>query len=42
LKKVNDHYPKVILSMDELPMGEDGINQVNIVDFLLQKQGMTG
>jgi len=42
LKKVTDHYPKVILSMDELPMGEDGINQVNIVDFLLQKQGMTG
>lgn len=36
LKKVNDHYPKYILSMDELPMGEDGIKQVNIVDFLLE------
>ncbi len=37
LKKVADHYPKFILSMDELPMGEDGIKQVNIVDFLLEK-----
>jgi len=37
LKKVPDHYPKFILSMDELPMGEDGIKQVNILDFLLKK-----
>jgi predicted AAA+ superfamily ATPase len=35
LKKVSDHYPKFILSMDEIPMGEEGIKQVNIVDFLL-------
>jgi len=37
LKKVADHYPKYIISMDELPMSNDGINQVNIVDFLLQR-----
>ena len=37
LKKVSDHYPKFILSMDELPMSEDGIKQVNIVEFLLEK-----
>ena len=36
LKKVSDHYPKFILSMDELPMSEDWIKQVNIVDFLLE------
>ena len=36
LKKVADHYPKFILSMDELPMGDEGIKQVNIVDFLLE------
>lgn len=36
LKKVTDHYPKFILSMDELPMGEDGIKQVNIMNFLLE------
>ncbi len=33
LKSVSDHYPKFILSMDELPVSEDGIRQVNIVDF---------
>lgn len=36
LKKVADHYPKFIISMDELPMDEDGIKQINIVDFLLE------
>ncbi len=36
LKKINDHYPKFIISMDEVPMNEDGIKQVNIIDFLLQ------
>ena len=36
LKKINDHYPKFIISMDEVPMGEDGIKQINIIDFLLQ------
>ncbi|MDK9711714.1 ATP-binding protein [Acidaminobacter sp.] len=35
LKKIADHYPKFILSLDELPMGDAGIKQVNIVDFLL-------
>ena len=38
LKKVNDHYSKFILSMDELPMGDAGIKQINILDFLLEKQ----
>ena len=37
LKKVTDHYPKFIISMDELPMDEDGIKQINIIDFLLRK-----
>lgn len=36
LKKIGDHYPKYVLTMDEFPMGEDGINQVNIIDFLLE------
>ncbi len=35
LKKVPDHYPKYIISMDEIPMGEDGIQQINVIDFLL-------
>lgn len=35
LKKVSDNYPKYIISMDEYPMGLNGINQINIIDFLL-------
>lgn len=37
LKKVQDNYPKYIISMDELPMSEDGIEQINIIDFLMNK-----
>lgn len=37
LKKIKDHYPKYIISMDEIPMGEDGIKQLNVVDFLLSQ-----
>ena len=37
LKKINDHYPKFIVTMDEIPMIEDGIKQINIVDFLLER-----
>lgn len=37
LKKVADHYPKYIITMDEIPMGEDGIKQINIIDFLLNQ-----
>lgn len=35
LKKVADNYPKFIITMDEIPINEDGIRQVNIIDFLL-------
>lgn len=38
LKKIKDHYPKYIISMDEIPMGEDGIKQLNVLDFLLSQQ----
>jgi hypothetical protein len=37
LKKIADHYPKFILTLDELPMGDAGIKQVNIMDFLLEE-----
>lgn len=36
LQKITDHYPKYIISMDEISMNEDGIKQINIIDFLLQ------
>lgn len=35
LKAVKDNYPKTILSLDELPMEEDGIRQENVLEFLL-------
>ncbi len=38
LKSVQDNYPKTILTLDELPMQQDGIAQVNILDFLLEPQ----
>ena len=38
LKMINDDYPKYIITMDELPMGEDGIRQINVIDFLMQKK----
>lgn len=36
LKAVNDHYPKYIVTLDEVPMGEEGIRQINAMEFLLQ------
>lgn len=38
LKKIPDHYSKYIISMDEISMSEDGIKQLNIIDFLLQSE----
>ena len=35
LRDVRDNYPKFVLTMDDLPSGQDGIEQMNIVDFLL-------
>ncbi len=37
LKKVADHYPKFLITMDEISVNEDGIRQINVVDFLLDK-----
>ena len=35
LKKIKDNYPKYVLTLDEYPMGEDGILQKNIINWLL-------
>ena len=35
LRSIRDHYPKYVITMDELPSGDNGIRQVNIIDFLL-------
>lgn len=39
LKAVRDHYPKYIVTMDEVPMGEDGIRQIPVMDFLENVSG---
>ena len=36
LKKVDDNYEKIVLSMDEGQMSYEGIKQVNAIDWLLQ------
>jgi len=36
LKAVKDNYPKYIISMDEIPMDDEGVKLLNVVDFLLQ------
>ena len=38
LKEVKDNYPKYVLTMDTLPMDEDGIRQKNILDFLQEEK----
>ena len=36
LKKIADNYPKYLITMDEIPIEEEGIKQINIIDFLLK------
>ncbi|MDR2832801.1 MAG: ATP-binding protein [Streptococcaceae bacterium] len=36
LKKLTmDNFPKLLLTLDDYSLGEDGINQVNVIDWLL-------
>lgn len=37
LRMIKDHYPKYVLTMDDLPAGDNGIQQINVVDFLLSE-----
>jgi len=36
LKKINDNYPKYVISMDEFDMSRNGIRHINIIDFLIK------
>lgn len=36
LKRIRDNYPKYIITMDEIPMDEEGIKIINVVDFLME------
>ncbi len=35
LSKIEDNYPKYVISMDEIDLSRDGIKHMNIIDFLL-------
>ena len=37
LRIIKDHYPKFVLTMDDLPTGQNGVQQMNIIDFLLNE-----
>lgn len=36
LRRVQDNYPKFIITMDDISSDNEGIQQVNVVDFLLE------
>lgn len=36
-KKVNDNYPKYVITMDKIDYSQDGIIHLNLIDFLLGK-----
>lgn len=38
LDKVQDNYPKYVISMDEFDMSRNGIKHKNIIDFLLETE----
>jgi hypothetical protein len=35
LKNISDNYPKYVITMDDVNMSHEGIEHLNIVDFLL-------
>lgn len=37
LRRVHDNYPKYIVTMDEITSNNEGIKQINVIDFLLGK-----
>ncbi len=36
LEKINDNYPKMVLSLDKFERSRNGIRHQNIIDFLLE------
>jgi hypothetical protein len=38
LEKINDNYPKYVISYDDFDFSQNGIKHLNIIDFLLRKE----
>ena len=39
-KSITDNFPKYVLSMDHFNFSQDGIIHKNIIDFLLEDEGV--
>ena len=39
-KSITDNFPKYVLSMDHFNFSQDGIIHKNIIDFLLEDEGI--
>lgn len=37
LRRIRDNHPKYVITLDTLPMSENGIQQINAIDFLLER-----
>lgn len=37
LRRIRDNYPKYVITLDTLPMSENSIQQINAIDFLLER-----
>jgi len=38
LQLVTDNFPKTLLTLDEITTGEEGIKQINLIDWLLEEE----
>ena len=36
-KKIEDNYPKYVISLDKVNLSRDGIIHLNLIDFLLSE-----
>lgn len=40
LKNINDNYPKTVITLDRFTLGNyEGIEVINVIDWLLKKEG---
>lgn len=37
LKNIPDNYPKYVITLDDIDMSHDGIEHLNLIDFLMDK-----
>ncbi len=40
LSKINDHYPKYLITMDKLDLSKDGITHINLIEWLTDESAV--